>query len=327
MPRCARLGQDALAVQAAAVVAHLDDDVAAALAGVQAQRCRSAGLPAATRSSGVSRPWSIALRTRCVSGSEIFSIRPRSSSVRFAAKLQLHLLAQPRGQFAHHAAESARTRSRSAACGSPAPLPADCACGAPGRPGRCRPSARGLPSSAARLARQHGLGDHQFADQVHQQVDLLGGHADEASASRAAWRAPRQPRGALGMRHAGAASRTRRCRWRPSNASGETNRSTSRRCRPLRQRTASRQRPCRPRVNSAGSTKNSSSGRLRGAACGAHGALPPAAGGGCGALVLDGDQLRRAPPATARSAGRRLRLEHHARSARCRRRGCRPACR
>ena len=39
------------------------------------------GFPAATRTSGDSSPWSTELRTRCVSGSEIFSISPRSSSV------------------------------------------------------------------------------------------------------------------------------------------------------------------------------------------------------------------------------------------------------
>ena len=38
-------------------------------------------LPAARRTSGASRPWSIELRTRCTSGSAIFSIRPLSSSV------------------------------------------------------------------------------------------------------------------------------------------------------------------------------------------------------------------------------------------------------
>ena len=41
----------------------------------------ASGLPAAARSAGVSRPWSIALRTRCTSGSTIFSITPLSSSV------------------------------------------------------------------------------------------------------------------------------------------------------------------------------------------------------------------------------------------------------
>ena len=39
------------------------------------------GLPLARRSCGVSMPWSQLLRTRCVSGSVIFSTRPLSSSV------------------------------------------------------------------------------------------------------------------------------------------------------------------------------------------------------------------------------------------------------
>ncbi len=41
----------------------------------------AAGLPAASRSAGVSRPWSSALRTRCTSGSPIASTTVRSSSV------------------------------------------------------------------------------------------------------------------------------------------------------------------------------------------------------------------------------------------------------
>ena len=38
-------------------------------------------LPACARTSGISRPWSIELRTRCTSGSAMRSIRPLSSSV------------------------------------------------------------------------------------------------------------------------------------------------------------------------------------------------------------------------------------------------------
>ncbi|CKT70793.1 Uncharacterised protein [Mycobacterium tuberculosis] len=40
-----------------------------------------ASLPLARRTSGVSMPWSRLLRTRCVSGSTMRSIRPLSSSV------------------------------------------------------------------------------------------------------------------------------------------------------------------------------------------------------------------------------------------------------
>ena len=49
----------------------------------QASRCSvpTAGLPLATRTSGISMPWSMLLRTRCTSGSPIFSSTVLSSSV------------------------------------------------------------------------------------------------------------------------------------------------------------------------------------------------------------------------------------------------------
>ena len=74
------LGGDGVAIDAAAVVGHRDDDVAAGVAGGDAHGA-GGGLPAASRSAGVSRPWSSALRTRCTSGSPSASTTVRSSSV------------------------------------------------------------------------------------------------------------------------------------------------------------------------------------------------------------------------------------------------------
>jgi hypothetical protein len=76
----AGLGQQLGAVQALAVVAHLDDDAAALVAGDQRDRA-VLGLALGGRSAGSSMPWSQLLRTRWVNGSVIFSTRPLSSSV------------------------------------------------------------------------------------------------------------------------------------------------------------------------------------------------------------------------------------------------------
>jgi hypothetical protein len=97
-----RLAIDLLARQAATVVAHLDRDRAAL---VLADRVivPLAGLPlrgALLRRS--SMPWSSALRTRCVSGSVIFSTMPLSSSVASPIGVQLDLLAELAGQVAQH---------------------------------------------------------------------------------------------------------------------------------------------------------------------------------------------------------------------------------
>ena len=140
------------------------------------------GLPAATRASGVSSPWSTALRTRCVSGSDNLLDQPAIELGGFARGRQFDPLAQARGQLAHQPRKAARTRRRSAPSGSRAPFPAGRACAAPDRPGPVARRVPGILFGQRALARQHRFGDHQLAHQVHQQVDLLGRHADRTGA-------------------------------------------------------------------------------------------------------------------------------------------------
>ena len=80
-PFCECLGLDPLGVETAAVVGDADDDVAALVIGGQPDGALLAPCRAASRSAGVSRPWSAELRTMCVSGSLIRSSTWRSSSV------------------------------------------------------------------------------------------------------------------------------------------------------------------------------------------------------------------------------------------------------
>ena len=71
-----------------------------------APRCGSqpsAGLPAATRSSGGSMAWSKALRTTCISGSTSSSTISLSSSVSAPRMLEAHVLAELAAQPPHHA--------------------------------------------------------------------------------------------------------------------------------------------------------------------------------------------------------------------------------
>ena len=80
-PRSRALARILSRLQAAAVVADFDDDVAALVIGVELddavrRACRPRGAPRA-----ISMPWSMALRTRCTSGSPIFSSTVLSSSV------------------------------------------------------------------------------------------------------------------------------------------------------------------------------------------------------------------------------------------------------
>ena len=74
-------GPHALAVDAAAVVGDLDDDVAADVGRRRARTVPCAGLPFALRSSGDSMPWSTALRIMWISGSNSCSITVLSTSV------------------------------------------------------------------------------------------------------------------------------------------------------------------------------------------------------------------------------------------------------
>ena len=81
----------------------------------------SAGLPAATRSSGVSMPWSTALRSRWPSGASSFSRMSRSTCVACADDLEANLLAERAADVAHHARETERCRRRTGASGRRAP--------------------------------------------------------------------------------------------------------------------------------------------------------------------------------------------------------------
>ena len=63
-------------------------------------------LPAATRAAAVSMPWSSELRTRCVSGSMMRSIRLLSSSVACAEGDEFDFLAELRREVAHQCAGS-----------------------------------------------------------------------------------------------------------------------------------------------------------------------------------------------------------------------------
>ena len=71
------------------------------------QRCRCSGLAGGGALPGDSMPWSIALRTTCVSGSISSSISSLSSSVSCALGAQLHLLAEARRDVVDHAREAA----------------------------------------------------------------------------------------------------------------------------------------------------------------------------------------------------------------------------
>ena len=159
------------------------------------------GLPAATRSSGCSRPWSSALRTRCTSGSPSASTTVRSSSVSLPDELQLDLLAELARQVADEAREAqeddvdrdhpdlhdhrlerlAELRVRSwTACWSSG------------------------TSSAGGQRLDRGAVDHELAHRVHQRIEPLGVDADGSllvvGAARrglgllgapSAWRSPR----------------------------------------------------------------------------------------------------------------------------------------
>ena len=137
-------------------------------------------LPAATRTSGISMPWSMELRTRCTSGSPIFSSTVLSSSVVSPVTLQLDLLAETLAEVAHQAREAVEHE-------------------ADGQHAHAHDAflqrahvALELRERAAQFAglaaferrgelAQYGLRDHELADGVQQLVDLLDADADRAA--------------------------------------------------------------------------------------------------------------------------------------------------
>ena len=87
---------DSLAVDAAAVVADGDDHAVAAVRGLRARPCPARGLPAASRSSGGSRPWSTELRTMWISGSAQLVDHPLVELGLLALDLERDFLARER---------------------------------------------------------------------------------------------------------------------------------------------------------------------------------------------------------------------------------------
>ena len=137
-------------------------------------------LPAARRTSGISMPWSMELRTRCTSGSPIFSSTVLSSSVVSPVTLQLDLLAEALAEVAHQAREAVEHEAdgQHAHAHDAFLQRAHVALELAERVAQLL----GLAAFERRgeLA-QHRLRDHQLADGVQQLVDLLDADADRAA--------------------------------------------------------------------------------------------------------------------------------------------------
>ncbi len=136
-------------------------------------------LPAAARCSGVSRPWSSALRTRCTKGSLIFSSTVLSSSVFSPVSLSSTFLPSLRerswtmrgkrlnakliGSMRICITLSCSSRVLRASCESPLAQPIQF-----------------VRIDAIRETAEHRLRDEQFTDQIDDVIELLGGDADRA---------------------------------------------------------------------------------------------------------------------------------------------------
>jgi hypothetical protein len=134
------------------------------------------GLPRSARSAGASMPWSMALRTRCISGSPSFSTTDLSSSVSAPVMTRSMALAHLARAVAHDAVEAvegvadlhhAQLQRRVADVLDEA------------QQHRGRFDQVGL---AAALGEQvgAGAGDDHLADEVDQLVELVGVHAHHA---------------------------------------------------------------------------------------------------------------------------------------------------
>ena len=137
----------------------------------------SSGLPALRRSSGVSSPWSMALRIMCTSGSAMCSTMLRSISVASPAKTKRTLLAALATEVARHARhllEYARHRQHAHAHAHVLQVARDL-----GQLGQAIAHARrGGLGDLGRID-HHGLDHHQLAHHVHQvvhpfEIDLDG---------------------------------------------------------------------------------------------------------------------------------------------------------
>ena len=110
-------------VDAPAIVADGQDDLGSQLHGVQPDG-RLARLAGASRSSGVSMPWSTALRTRWTSESVSWWRTPRSSSVSPPRTSQATTFPRLRAMAAYGPAELVGGRRRPAPSGSASSVPA-----------------------------------------------------------------------------------------------------------------------------------------------------------------------------------------------------------
>ena len=109
-----RLRSDGFQLDPRAVIGHLDRDLARPR-GRPGRTTPSAGLPAATRSSGSSMPWSTALRTMCVNGS-LMRLDDRTMQLGVIADgLDPGTLVQRDGEVARRLWEGAPRRVGSAA--------------------------------------------------------------------------------------------------------------------------------------------------------------------------------------------------------------------
>ena len=145
-----RLADQRVAVDAAAVVGDLDQDLVAGLARRDLERAGRAACRRRARSSGVSMPWSIALRTIWVSGSRIISIISRSSSTSPPSISRRTCLPRSARKVADHARQA----------GEQAVDPLHAGAGDARRASRrCRPRpARTPPRRRRRAARRAGGG-------------------------------------------------------------------------------------------------------------------------------------------------------------------------
>ena len=139
------------------------------------------GLPRARRSAGSSMPWSQELRTRWVSGSVIFSTRRLVQFGRFALRHQLDLLVELGGQVAQHAREAVEHhRHRNHPDRHDRFLQVAGVAFEVGQAGQQLL----VQLAFAAVLGQHGLRDHEFADEVDQLVDLLDRDAQRGLVGR-----------------------------------------------------------------------------------------------------------------------------------------------
>ncbi len=170
------LGQDPLAVQAATVVADLNDDMPALVRGGEGNR---AGLFLAGGAAGVGHFQAVIDRIADQVHQRIGDAFDQAL-VQFGAlaeRAQAHLLAEPGGQVADQAREAAEHRvHRQHAHADHRFLQIAGVAFQQVQAGEQAFALAGIQQAGHLL--EHRLGDHQFADQVDQAVDLVDADAD-----------------------------------------------------------------------------------------------------------------------------------------------------